>query len=187
MIITTEAILSKLPCSEWTEERIRKQIGSGKTLLQILDITTHHWDRLWCITKFLDNDTNKKFGIWCIKESRFESKFEKRDIEEIEYAYSGRKKTPLEVYDDKLTLKYFHRLPKEKSFIAAEVMEGKIPHHIAYHKACKKHDENCGLKYKERRNIYDTEYDRVLVIEIAVTRKKQIEKLREIIDERRYT
>ena len=36
--ITAEMIMDKEPCEDWTEERVRKYIGKGKTLKEILEI-----------------------------------------------------------------------------------------------------------------------------------------------------
>jgi len=65
--ITVEDILDKDPCEEWTEERLRAKIGEGKTLLEILDMEdVSANNRIWCVTQFLDEKTNRAFAVWCI-------------------------------------------------------------------------------------------------------------------------
>ena len=71
MKVTVSDIMSKKPCEEWTEEKIRKYIGEGKTLRQILKIKEiQEGDRIWCITKFLDDKTNREFAIWCARQCK---------------------------------------------------------------------------------------------------------------------
>lgn len=71
MKITTEMILSKNPCSEWTEKRIASFIGKGKTLLQIAKLKgIPIEDIVWCVTKFLPDKLNRKFAFWCAEQCK---------------------------------------------------------------------------------------------------------------------
>ena len=67
--VTAKMIIQKEPCEGWTEERIRKYIGDGMTVLEILDLrkikNVSISGRLWCVVQFLSNIANRKFAIWC--------------------------------------------------------------------------------------------------------------------------
>ena len=91
MKITVKDIMSKTPCNEWTEERLRKHIGEGKTLLQIcrmgsVDIA----ERIWCVTRFLDDKTNRAFAIWCARQCKADKKEITEYIDVIERYYDGK-------------------------------------------------------------------------------------------------
>ena len=76
-LITTKDVLKHNPCNEWTEERLKKKLGKGKTLLQILNMkSVSYADRIWCVTRFLPDKTNRKFAIWCARQC-------KTDVQEI--------------------------------------------------------------------------------------------------------
>ena len=91
MKITVKDITGKLPCAEWTEERLKQKIGDGKTLLEILSLRgVTAGDRIWCATKFLDDKANREFAIWCARQCKTEVKEITEYIDVIERYYSGK-------------------------------------------------------------------------------------------------
>jgi len=89
--ITVKDILEKVPCSEWTEERLKKKIGAGKTLLEILNLRkTYARDKIWCVTRFLDDKTNRAFAIWCARRCKTKVKEVTEYIDVIERYYNGK-------------------------------------------------------------------------------------------------
>ena len=90
MNITTEMILDKHPCPDWTEKRIAKHIGKGKTLLQIAKLKLDIPDIFWCITQFLPDDLNRKFAIWCARQCETNIPEIKNYIDVIEKYYAGK-------------------------------------------------------------------------------------------------
>ena len=93
MKITVEQIMEKSPCqSDWPEERVRKVIGSGKTLKQILKLKTipKLEDRIWCAVKFSDDKTNRAFAIWCARQCKTDVKEITEYINVIERYYGGK-------------------------------------------------------------------------------------------------
>jgi len=77
--ITVNDILEKSPCAEWTEERLTKYIGRGKTLLEILDTRkiqgVSYADRIWCVIQFLPDIVNRKFAIWCARQCKIDTQY----------------------------------------------------------------------------------------------------------------
>ena len=91
MKITVKDITGKVPCAEWTEERLRQKIGDGKTVLEILSLRgVTAGDRIWCATKFLDDKANREFAIWCARQCKTEVKEIPEYIDVIERYYSGK-------------------------------------------------------------------------------------------------
>ncbi|MBU1941441.1 MAG: hypothetical protein KKC68_06660 [Candidatus Thermoplasmatota archaeon] len=89
--ITVKDILSKVPCPEWTEARLRKKIGKGKTLPEILDLSgVEDKDKIWCVIRFLDDKTNRAFAIWCARRCEFKVKEVTEYIDVIERYYNGK-------------------------------------------------------------------------------------------------
>ena len=71
MKITVSDIMKNHPCVEWTEEMIADKIGEGKTLLEISRLRgVEIADKIWCITRFLPDDVNRKFAIWCARQCK---------------------------------------------------------------------------------------------------------------------
>lgn len=68
-LITAEMIMAKNPCHNYSESRIKKLIGNGKTLLEILRSKIPVKDRIWVITRFLPDNENRKFAIWCARQA----------------------------------------------------------------------------------------------------------------------
>ena len=90
MIITVNDVLSKKPCKEWTEERLTKKLGKGKTLLQILNLRgVEVDDKIWCVTNFLDDKTNRAFAIWCARQCKTDVKEITDYIDTVERYYNG--------------------------------------------------------------------------------------------------
>ena len=90
MKITVEQILAKNPCTEWTEKRLRKYIGEGKTLSEILNLKKISIDdKIWCVTKFLPDAANRIFAIWCARQCSTKYKEIATYIEVIEAYYAG--------------------------------------------------------------------------------------------------
>jgi hypothetical protein len=67
MRITTEMIMAKKPCADYTTERVHELIGDGKSLLEILAGDIPVEDRIWVIAQFLSDLENRKFAIWCAR------------------------------------------------------------------------------------------------------------------------
>ena len=89
--ITAEMIMDKEPCEDWTEERVRKYIGKGKTLKEILEIKeVSEEDRIWCVTRFLPDKTNRAFAIWCAQQCRTDVQEIKDYIKVIKRYYAGK-------------------------------------------------------------------------------------------------
>lgn len=154
-LITTEMILRYKPCSDWTEERIREQLGSGKTLLEIADMKdVEYRDRIWCITRFLPDKTNRKFAIWCARQCKTRVKEIKKYIDVIERYYAGKAtKKELNVADS-------------------------AAYWAAYLAACDAADAMvCNAADRAACNAACNAAD------IATMRKKQIRKLKELIKE----
>ena len=89
--ITVEMIMDKKPCEDWTEERVRGYIGKGKTLEQILklkDVSPD--DKIWCVTRFLSDKTNRKFAIWCAEQCKTDVQEIKDFIKVIKRYYAGK-------------------------------------------------------------------------------------------------
>jgi hypothetical protein len=89
--ITVEMIMDKKPCEDWTEERIRGYIGRGKTIKEILNLKDVYADsRIWCVTRFLSDKTNRKFAIWCAEQCKTDVQEIKDYIKVIKRYYAGK-------------------------------------------------------------------------------------------------
>ena len=89
-IITVEMIMKEKPCPDWTEERVRKYIGKGKTLKEILQIKdVDPADRIWCAINFLPDETNMKFAIWCVEQCWTDIEEIKEYIKTVKRFYAG--------------------------------------------------------------------------------------------------
>ena len=88
--ITVSDILKHGPCKNWTEEMIRAKIGNGKTLLQILQMrSVPVQDRIWCVERFLTDEENRAFAIWCARQCKTNISEIKTYIDVIERFYNG--------------------------------------------------------------------------------------------------
>lgn len=84
-------IMEKKPCDDWTEERVRKYIGKGKTLKEILQIKgVDADDKIWCVVQFLPDKTNRAFAIWCMEQCKTDVQEIKDYIKVIKRYYSGK-------------------------------------------------------------------------------------------------
>jgi len=91
MKITVEQILGKKPCAEWTGKRLRKHIGDGKELVDILELPDISADdKIWCVTKFLSDKVNRKFAIWCARQCETEVEEIADYIDVIERYYDNK-------------------------------------------------------------------------------------------------
>ena len=89
MIITVKMIMEKNPCEDWTEKKISKIIGNGKTLIEILSMSKiKAADRIWCVTQFLSDKVNREFAIWCVRQCKTDVKEITEYIDVIEKYYS---------------------------------------------------------------------------------------------------
>ena len=89
--ITVKMIMDKKPCEDWTEERIRGYIGKGKTIKEILNLKDVYADsRIWCVTRFLSDKTNRKFAIWCAEQCKTDFQEIKDYIKVIKRYYAGK-------------------------------------------------------------------------------------------------
>ena len=88
--VTAQEIIKKSPCNKWTEKKISKFIGGGKTLFEILDLgEVQVKDRIWCVTKFLPDKINRKFAIWCARQCKTKIKEIIEYINVIKKYYNG--------------------------------------------------------------------------------------------------
>ena len=87
--ITVEMITDKIPCKEYTEGKVRKILGKGKTFLQFLDLDIPEKDRIWGITRFLTDKQNRKFAIWCARQRKTDRVKIKKYIDVTEKFYAG--------------------------------------------------------------------------------------------------
>lgn len=88
MKITAKDILKHSPCEEWTEERLEKKLGKGKTLLEILSMRSVAYNnRIWWVTKFLPDNVNRRFAIWCARQCKIDVKEIADYIDAIEAYY----------------------------------------------------------------------------------------------------
>ena len=89
--ITVEMIMDKKPCVDWTEEKVRGYIGKGKTIKEILNLKDVYADsRIWCVTRFLSDKTNRKFAIWCAEQCKTDVQEIKDYIKVIKRYYAGK-------------------------------------------------------------------------------------------------
>jgi len=93
MKITTKMLMAKIsaqePCEEYTEEKIRGLLGDGKTLKEILDMkNVPEKDRIWAVTQFLDDKTNRRIDIWCARQFKTQVKEITDFIDVIEKYYN---------------------------------------------------------------------------------------------------
>jgi len=90
MKITVEKILREKPCKEWTEKRLRKYLGKGKTLSEILQFRgVSVADKIWCASRFLPDKVNHKFAIWCARQCKLTIKEIEDYIDVIEKYFNG--------------------------------------------------------------------------------------------------
>ena len=83
--------MKKITAEMITEERVRKYIGKGKTLKEILEIKeVSEKDRIWCVTRFLPDKTNRAFAIWCAQQCRTDVQEIKDYIKVIKRYYAGK-------------------------------------------------------------------------------------------------
>jgi len=89
MKVTVDMIMGKTPCEEWTRERVEEQIGEGKTLLEILDLDIEARGRIWAVTRFLPDEINRAFAIWCARQCKPDVSEIREYIDTIERYYAG--------------------------------------------------------------------------------------------------
>ena len=89
MEITTKMIMGKNPCVDWPEEKVLKTIGKGKTLLELANLKISISDRIWVITRFLTDNQNRKFAIWCARSCKSKIPEINNYIDIIEKYYEG--------------------------------------------------------------------------------------------------
>ena len=87
--ITVEMIMAKEPCKEYPANKIAELVGEGKTLLELLDLNIPEKDRIWVVTRFLDDKTNRAFAIWCARQCKTKVKEIGTYIDTIEKFYDG--------------------------------------------------------------------------------------------------
>lgn len=88
--ITVGKIMKHKPCPDWTREMVAKKIGNGKTLLEISRLRgVSDDDKIWCITRFLSDEQNKHFAIWCARQCKTDVPEIGAYIDAIEAYYFG--------------------------------------------------------------------------------------------------
>ena len=87
---TVSEIMKHRPCEDWTKEMIAKRIGKGKTLLEISRLRgVPIKDKIWCITRFLPDDINRRFAVWCARQCETDVPEIGACIDAIEAYYFG--------------------------------------------------------------------------------------------------
>ena len=167
MIITTEMIMEKKPCKEYTQERVQKLVGEGKTLLELTELDIPVLDRVWVIAMFLDDKTNRKFAIWCARQCKISIRAITDYIDITEKYYDG-KATKEELKAARSAAYY---AAYSTVYSAADYTANLVAYHTAYHMACY---VACYAAY------FAAYYAAYLKIE----QKLQIEKLKELIGEK---
>jgi len=90
MKITVEMILAKKPCS-YDEKKLRKLLGDGKTPLQAMNLkNVPDSDKIWAATRFLPDEVNREFAIWCARQCKTDIKEITRYIDVTEKYYKGK-------------------------------------------------------------------------------------------------
>ena len=159
--ITAEMIMDKEPCEDWTEERVRKYIGKGKTLKEILEIKeVSEEDRIWCVTRFLPDKTNRAFAIWCAQQCRTDVQEIKDYIKVIKRYYAGKATDEELMAAERAAYRAAERAAYRAAYWAADGAAYWAADGAAYWAAC---------KAAER------------AAERAIMRKNQIEKLLSMI------
>jgi len=164
--ITATAVKKHNPCPGWTLKRLKEALGKGKTLLEVLGAkNVSAANKIWCVTRFLPNDVNRAFAIWCARMCKNIVKEVKDYIDTIENFYAG-KATERELYAARIAA---HKAGNKKG-------QGLL-HRAAYIAACEA--TSVSVLMAAYFSAYwmagqDSGYE-------AEVRKKQIRKLREII------
>lgn len=97
MIITVEDILKHKPCGDWTEERLRKY-GDRLSLTEILSLkSVSVEDKIWCVTRFLPDNVNRAFAIWCARQCKCDTPEVNNYIDVIEKHYIDKAATEEEM------------------------------------------------------------------------------------------
>jgi hypothetical protein len=99
--ITVAQIMKKKPCPEYTEEIVTDLVGDDKTLMELLDLDIPMSDRIWVTTQFLDDKTNREFAIWCARQCETDIIEITKYIDTIEKYYAG------EATDEELMAAYW--------------------------------------------------------------------------------
>ena len=71
MKITIEMIMEKNPCAEYSAKRVTELCDGNEslTLMQISELDIPVADRIWAITRFLDDRYNRLFAADCAQRS----------------------------------------------------------------------------------------------------------------------
>ena len=171
MIITTEMIMKKEPCKEYTQERVQELVGEGKTLLELTELDIPALDRVWVITRFLNSKTNRKFAIWCARRCKI-------SIQAITD------------YVD-ITEKYYNGKATKEELRAARSVACSTSYHVAYHAInhaayyTADYAANHAADYAAYFAAYHAiDYATHYAANPEVEQKRQIEKLKELIGEK---
>ena len=172
MKITVVDIMKKKPCPEYTEKIIKTLIGEGKPLLELASLDIPSKDRVWIITQFLDDKTNRKFAIWCARQ------YEPAYKEVIDYINIIER-----YYDGKAT---------EQELNAASDLAYKSAYSTAYKSAYSVTDKSAAWAAYMAAYLAAYAYTYMAATDSAAckaawrkTQDKQIKKLQELIGEER--
>ena len=175
MIITTGMIMEKKPCKEYTQERIKGLVGEGKTLLELTELDIPALDRVWVITMFLDDKTNRKFAIWCARRHKIDNKKIAEHIDITEKYYDG--KATKEELDTAYLAAYSGAY--SAAYYTANFAANSVAYYAAYFAAYSvAHSVADCAAYRVADSLAD------LAANPEVEQKLQIEKLKELIGEK---
>ena len=95
IIVTVDMMMEKRPCPEWPRERVAAYLGEGKTLTAMLrdalaDNGISIPDAIWGVTRFLPDNINRAFAIWCLRQCKTDVKEIADYIDTIERYYAGK-------------------------------------------------------------------------------------------------
>jgi 3-keto-L-gulonate-6-phosphate decarboxylase len=182
MEITTKMIMGKNPCVDWPEEKVLKTIGKGKTLLELANLKISISDRIWVITRFLTDNQNRKFAIWCARSCKSKIPEINNYIDIIEKYYEGLATIEELRSAARAAYRAADRATDRATDWAADWAAYRAADCAAY----------CAADWAADRSAYsaaDRAADRAAyrgadwVADMAAMRKKQIEKLKDIIKE----
>ena len=194
-MITVKDVMKHKPCPEWTLDKLQEKLCTGKTLVEILEMQdVSPEDRIWCITRFLPNKTNRSFAIWCARRCNTDVKEVVEYIDVIEMCYNG------EATEEELKLAYraadlaadraaylaadwaAYLAADWAAYRAADLAAGRAAYRAANRAADRAADWAADWE-ADRAADWAADLAADLAAEQAAEREKQIAKLKEMINE----
>jgi len=173
-------MMEKKSCKEYTQEKIQKLIGEGKTLLELTELDIPIDDRIWIVTMFLSDKINRKFAIWCARRCKINIQAITDYIDLIEKHYNGKEtKEALKAARSAVNLAAYHTAcyaADSAAYSAARSAAYCAAYHAADYAA---YYAACYAAYYVAYYAADSLADHTANFEVE--QKLQIEKLRELI------